>query len=176
MVDYKDSMKKLLLLGVVIVIVVVIVLVAFLALGIIFSPLTSPSVETTNNYEDSQTITQPTNPTQSTNQNQTPSEPQQSQESVVQESLWGIIQQPLVEKICLEQAKVQAGDLSWAVNSCSCSESIGEEQKNYICSVSAIDGLHAVDISCSKINANCNINSEYGVFVYTFEKLQHLVN
>ena len=92
------------------------------------------------------------------------------------EDLWDIITLPFVEKSCLSAAKDQAGDFALAVSSCSCSETQTAFEKNYSCVVSALDGEHSLDIDCVKDRGNCNITSEQGTFVFTFEELYQLVS
>ncbi|MCR4335921.1 MAG: hypothetical protein NUV57_05295 [archaeon] len=90
------------------------------------------------------------------------------------DSLWATIKLSLVEENCLSQAKIQAGDLDWAVNSCSCSETKTDSEKKYSCSVSALDGPHDLQVNCIKDQNNCIIISEQGEFIFTFEQLYSL--
>jgi len=92
------------------------------------------------------------------------------------EDLWSSITLPLVEKNCLTAAKVQAGDLAWAVSSCSCTETKTLEEKNYSCAVSAIDGKHDLGLDCVKEQGNCVITSEAGTFTFTFQELYQLAS
>ncbi|MFH1391300.1 MAG: hypothetical protein ABIH20_03245 [Candidatus Diapherotrites archaeon] len=91
------------------------------------------------------------------------------------DSLWAAIELSFVEKSCLVQAKIQADDLDWAVNSCSCSETKTDSEKNYSCAVSALDRKHDLQVNCIKKNNNCTIISEQGNSVFTFEQLYSLV-
>jgi len=91
------------------------------------------------------------------------------------DSLWTSIELSFVEKSCLAQAKIQAGDLDWGINSCSCSETKTDSEKNYSCAVSALDGQHDLQVNCIKKNNNCTIISEQGNFVFTFKQLYSLV-
>ena len=89
--------------------------------------------------------------------------------------LWDSIQLSVVELTCLSQAKLYAEDLAWAVNSCSCIETVSDSSKEYSCSVSALDGIHPVEISCKKESSKCVIESEEGTKVMGFAELNALV-
>ena len=92
------------------------------------------------------------------------------------EDLWKIITLPLVETNCLSAAKTQAGDLAWAVTSCSCTETKTLVEKNYTCTVFAIDGPHDLGLNCVKEQGNCSVTSEQGNVTFTFEELYRLAS
>ena len=87
-----------------------------------------------------------------------------------------MISLPLVEVKCLEQAKEYAGANSWAVQSCKCSEEFTTDLKNYYCDISALDGLHRLQLSCSNKSESCNLKTENGEKEYGFNDLANLIN
>ena len=90
---------------------------------------------------------------------------------------WAMISKGYVEGACITQARLAAeaqGFGDSVVNGCSCIAQESASAKSYLCSVSALDGNHAVSISCTKSDERCSISSEYGNFTYTFGQLQSL--
>ena len=160
----KETMKKVILFSIVAVIIIFVVVVIAVLIGIIFllsgedggsSLGNTVSNNVSNSGTGTTTSTSPIPPT---------------------EDLWASITLPSVEKNCLSAAKVQAGDLAWAVSSCSCLETKTLGEKNYSCVVSAIDGPHDLGLDCIKEQGNCVITSEQGTFTFTFQELYQLAS
>ena len=171
----KGTVKKLFLVGIAVAIILFLIVVIAVLVGIIFLLSSENSESSLNdnisingtslidNVPDSVSINgnNPPNPT--------PPVPTNA-------DLWPSITLPLVEKNCLSAAKVQAGDLAWAVSSCSCTETKTLVEKNYSCAVSAIDGQHNLELDCVKEQGNCVITSEQGNFTFTFQELYQLAS
>ena len=90
---------------------------------------------------------------------------------------WSLINNESVERACLAEAKRQARTSGYGdsvVFSCSCKASESSDFKSYDCQVSALDGNHPVAIACTKNRQSCEITSEQGIVVYTFEQLRIL--
>lgn len=156
-------MNKFLLFGIIAIIALILITIILVLIGIVFFLLIDDSSDSLNssgnnaigiNSGTGNTV----GPIPSTN------------------DLWATITLPFVEKSCLSAAKQQAGDLAIAVTNCSCTETKTLSEKNYSCIVSAFDGDHNLDIDCVNDRGSCNITSEQGLFVFTFEELYNLVS
>lgn len=158
--DNKGIVKKLFLVSIAVAIILFLIIIIAVLIGVIFF---LSNEEAGSSLSDNVSIIGPG----STN---SPS-PVPSNDD-----LWSTITLPLVEKNCLSAAKVQAGDLAWAVSSCSCSETKTLGEKNYSCTVSAIDGKHNLELDCVKEQGNCVITSEQGTFTFTFQELYQLAS
>lgn len=163
-------MKKIFLFGAVALIVLILITVILVLLGIVFFLLAEENSNSLNlnSLSNNSLINNPDSVNSGSANTGSPI-PNAN-------DLWSTITLPFVEKSCLSAAKDQAGDFALAVSSCSCSETQTAFEKNYSCVVSALDGEHSLDIDCVKDRGNCNITSEQGTFVFTFEELYQLVS
>lgn len=158
--DNKGIVKKLFLVSIVVAIILFLIIIIAVLVGIIFFLSNEDAGSSLSNNVSI------IGPGSTTSTSPVPSN----------DDLWSTITLPLVEKNCLSAAKVQAGDLAWAVSSCSCSETKTLGEKNYSCVVSAIDGKHNLELDCVKEQGNCVITSEQGTFTFTFQELYQLAS
>ncbi|MAG22073.1 MAG: hypothetical protein CL943_02085 [Candidatus Diapherotrites archaeon] len=84
---------------------------------------------------------------------------------------WELVSLEKVEPVCLNQARAYAGENSFAVLGCDCTQEDAGADKAYDCVVSALDGDHPVKIDCIKDDEKCIIESEVGIVEFSFEEL-----
>jgi hypothetical protein len=90
--------------------------------------------------------------------NATPEPTNPSNETNKAELAWAYINKANVEKNCLVQAKEYASSKGFgpgAVYTCFCIGNETQGEKHYSCTISALDGNHAVDIGCVKADSTC---------------------
>ncbi|NUN11621.1 hypothetical protein HUU53_03165 [Candidatus Micrarchaeota archaeon] len=98
----------------------------------------------------------------------------QATASINVDAAWVQITNQGVEKACFSQAKREAAAQGYSeslVFGCSCTEQASAETKSYDCKVSALDGSHPVSVVCIKSKQVCEVNSEQGKIVYSFNEL-----
>jgi hypothetical protein len=105
-------------------------------------------------------------------QNATPSNTTQA--NLTQEDLqvWNGITTPRVEAACLNESETEAGSLAWAVQGCTCQETLGSGVKNYSCTVSTVEGDIPAQVSCVLAASTCSLTSSYGNGSLTFAQIQ----
>ena len=114
----------------------------------------------------------------------TPSEPAPSPANdsvppiITDPPLWRSITQSNVESVCLDQAKDYAESQGYSrslVFECACNAQESLDEKQYACTISALDGSHDLSLDCVKSSERCQISSEAGTEILTFDEVQKLI-
>lgn len=92
---------------------------------------------------------------------------------------WQLITKATVENVCLTAAKktaVAEGYNADVVSGCSCTSNETQDIKSYACQITALDGTHGANITCSNIQQTCSIETQHGTETYTFGELTAMSN
>ncbi len=85
---------------------------------------------------------------------------------------WDYINKASVEQACLMEAKAKAGAYAWAVQGCTCDETVGDWVKDYDCGISTVQGTVSARISCVLADSACSLASPYGNGTITFDQIR----
>lgn len=89
-------------------------------------------------------------------------------------ALWDSITNANVEVACLSAAKDTAGSNAWAVQACTCAETVNGATKHYECDIATLDPSgtrYFARINCVLAARVCTIESNYGTQSFTFDEL-----
>lgn len=92
-------------------------------------------------------------------------------------AVWAKITTNNVEKICVNEAKREAGDYQWAVKDCICDEVVSNGIKQYYCDVFTFDPSetkHFIRITCFLSGQTCTIKSNLGTETFTFAQIEEM--